>query len=141
MRYFSKEDLESDNGSKELVYSSSRLVYDDIARSMGTATSSSEEKKDETKIGDSTDRMSLRKKENSEKQIPSFFSRTYTSWTLLTEKMSVYTPVSRIPFLFLFSSYHISMTHHFDFRGPGSRCVPIPPSYLADPRECLQKVN
>jgi hypothetical protein len=91
MRYFSKEDLESDNGSKELVYSSSRLVYEDIASSM--SSSSSEEKKDERKRSDSTNPLSSRKSENSEKLVPSFFSRTYTSWTLLTEKMNVYTPV------------------------------------------------
>lgn len=89
MRYFSKEDLDSDNGSKELTYSSSRLVYEDITRAM---SSSSEEKKDE-RGSESTNQMSAKKIGNSGKLVPSFFSRTYTSWTLLTEKMNVYTPV------------------------------------------------
>ena len=99
MRYFSKEDLDSDNGSKELTYSSSRLVYEDITRAM---SSSSEEKRDERK-GSTTDQMSSKKIENSEKLVPSFFSRTYTSWILLTEKMNVYTPVWFPDLLFLAS--------------------------------------
>lgn len=89
MRYFTKEDMNLD-GSKEIVYSSSRLMYEDIRSSL---KSGDETKEDSKKQDDSSGTMPLSSKSNPQKLAPSFFSRTYVSWTLLNEKMSVYTPV------------------------------------------------
>lgn len=91
MRYFSRDDMES-NGSKELVYSSSRLIYEDIQLGRKSAENLKEglQKSDEDHIENDSLPPSQR---NPEKMIPSFFSRTYVSWSLLAEKMNVHTPV------------------------------------------------
>lgn len=108
MRYFTKEDLDSDAASN-LTYTSSRLMYEDIQASINGTDDKKLESKSED-INDQSNRLSsnstttptrtTRKskslKDNPEKLIPSFFSRTYVSWVLLTEKMNVYTPVSNI---------------------------------------------
>jgi hypothetical protein len=93
------------DGSNTLVYSSSRLVYEDIRSSMAPLSSSLNETKegeskkgnDETPAEERTRKSSSAslKNENKDKSIPSFFSRTYVSWTMLTEKMNVYTPVEQ----------------------------------------------
>lgn len=105
MRYFTKEDLESD-AALNLTYTSSRLMYEDIQSSM---SNESEEKKMERKSEDQNARSSIsnrpssgKSRSKSEKLVPSFFSRTYVSWNLLTEKMNVYTPVRLFILFYLF---------------------------------------
>lgn len=133
MRYFTKEDLDSD-ALLNLTYTSSRLMYEDIQSSMigvedkkldnksenndenitsdrissvsnrlsspSLSTTTSKSPSSSTSSTNKTRSKSL--KDNSEKLIPSFFSRTYVSWVLLTEKMAVYTPVRIILFIYFY---------------------------------------
>jgi hypothetical protein len=126
------------DGSDSLMYSSSRLVYEDIRSSLAAPSNSAsnhetkelkavsgaltEERERASSVGASI------KKENKDKSIPSFFSRTYVSWTMLTEKMNVYTPVSLASFVLLSSTYSAFL---------GSCGVPVSPSCLTDSRSCL----
>ena len=137
MRFFTKEDFESD-AAMNLTYTSSQSMYEDIQASIVGM----EEKKLESKVDNNnnndqgdTNRPSTSSKsrksfkDSSEKLVPSFFSRTYVSWVLLTEKMNVFTPVSS----FFFSNYHQDIHIYLI----GFSCVPLSSTCITNSRNCL----
>ncbi len=94
---FTSSRLLSEDTLRAVVAGGERGSTDQIRRTM----IQTEQKDDEVEESESTNETTPHPLPDSSKKkaVPSFFSRTYSSWSLLTEKMNVYTPV----FSFLFT--------------------------------------